>query len=59
MNYIVTAKYGPVWKQYLINASSAKDARKKFIRRLGYNPGVPIDAKPAGTFRTDEVEVLR
>jgi len=60
VNYIVTVKYDPgVWKKYLVAATSAIDARKKFIQWNGYDPGVLIDAKPAGVFRADEVEVLR
>ncbi len=60
MNYIVTVKYDPgVWKKYLVGADSAKAAKKEFIRLNGYDPGVPIVAKPAGTFRADEVQVLK
>ena len=60
MNYIVTVKYDPgVWKKYLVWADSAIGALHEFIRLNGYDPGVPMDAKPAGTFRTDEVEVLK
>jgi hypothetical protein len=60
VNYIITVKYDPgVWKKYLVGADSAIAAKKEFIRLNGYDPGVPMEAKPAGTFRLDEVEVLR
>lgn len=60
MNYIVTVKYDPgIPKKYLVGADSAIAAKKKWKEWNGYDPGVPIDAKPAGTFRLDEVEILR
>lgn len=59
MNYIVTVKWGDGHtKKYLVGATSQRGAIREFRKLWGYDPGVPMDALPAGTFRADEVIVL-